>query len=233
MKISIKIGTSALLVAFGISLITMHSMAVCNAPDAGQVTLTLAGPEYVGVGTTNEYTLIFAPSGVDITGGTYAWSHVGFTAIGSSSSGTITLVSPEDHSTGLNDKTITCDFSKTGWFGSGDCSGEKSVTVIEVDFDVTTAGVSGLIDNHEAEVVITVRGGVSPGDLSFSFSTNPKAIGSYINNNKGTSISFSQTSDPLIWRTSEVYWFGLLPDKTCWNYHSRYQFVLVLLGFLW
>ena len=29
--------------------------AACNAPNVGLVTLTLDGPEYVGVGTTNDY----------------------------------------------------------------------------------------------------------------------------------------------------------------------------------
>ncbi len=122
--------------------------AACNAPNVGLVTLTLDGPEYVGVGTTNDYTLTFSPSSVDTNGGTFAWPDSGFTVVGSDTSNPIKLVAPATPSTSATDKkTIRCEFSKDGWSSAAECSAQKKIIVVKVDnFEMKQPGPDLIFD---------------------------------------------------------------------------------------
>lgn len=120
-------------VFFGVVVWVVTVEAACNAPNAGLVTLTISGPEYVGVGTTNDYTLVFSPSSVDTNGGTFAWTYTDLTVVGSDSAGAIKLVAPPTPSaTFIDKKTVKCEFSKTGWSSASECSAQKKVTVMEI-----------------------------------------------------------------------------------------------------
>ncbi len=121
-----------LMTLVGCSII-FYSFGACNAPNVGLVTLTLDGPEYVGVGTTNDYTLTFSPSNVDTNGGKFVWSYTGFAVVGSDTSNPIKLVAPATPSNSATDKkTIRCEFSKDGWSSASECSAQKKVIVAQI-----------------------------------------------------------------------------------------------------
>ncbi len=135
-KAGLRMKRSVLAIAGIISLIfgALKVESGCNAPNNIQVSLTLNGPEYVGIGSTNVYSLVFSPSSVDTNGGAFAWTHIGFTAVGSAINGTIQLIAPEEPSASeANKRTIRCEFSKAGWSSATECSASKNVTVLSLN----------------------------------------------------------------------------------------------------
>jgi len=90
-------------------------------------------------------------------------------------------------------------------------------------------GAGGLIDNREATATIDVAGCGDPSYLSFMFTSHPVEENTI--NKMGTGISFAQTSEPLVWKTSKIFWYGVLPDRCCWDKStSPYRFELTMNG---
>jgi hypothetical protein len=87
-----------------------------------------------------------------------------------------------------------------------------------------------LTDNREATVTISLPESVDTTDISFTLTAIPIETGSLINNNKGTAISFTETENPLIWRASKTYWYGVSPDAECWDDTHEYEFSVKLDG---
>ena len=141
MKISIKTGAIALLSILGIFLIALRTMAACNAADGREVTVTLSGPVYVAVGSTNLYTLGMVyndgseVSSTDLAGAIYTWTATGFNEVDRPSDGSIRLEASQETSSGEGDKTIGCEISQTGWSSASDCGDSISVTVVEIDLE--------------------------------------------------------------------------------------------------
>jgi hypothetical protein len=107
------------------------------------------------------------------------------------------------------------------------------VKVISAAFDVSSDDSYNsdgfLTDNREATVTIALWDIDDPTGLSFEFEAAPVEPGDLINK-PGTAISFSPTDNPLVWRTSKIYWYGVLPDNCCWFNSYAYRFMLTISG---
>ena len=125
------------------------------------------------------------------------------------------------------DQYITAKHSVNGCEDSAKSTVIKASFVVESD-DPHHSGTT-LTDNRQATVTISVAGISNPETLVFQLEAEPVETGSLINKG-GTSIGFTPTDDPLVWRTSTVYWYGLLPDNCCWNNKYAYLFSLSVLG---
>ncbi|MCA1809705.1 MAG: hypothetical protein LC725_09700 [Lentisphaerae bacterium] len=126
------------------------------------------------------------------------------------------------HQPGSNNVTAECGNTVT-----------STVVAFFADFTVESDDPhhSGMIltDNREATVTISIEGVSDPSALSFQLAANPVETGNLINNG-GTSISFTPTDNPLMWRTSKLYWYGKLPDNCCWSNRYEYNFALTVNG---
>ena len=107
-------------------------------------------------------------------------------------------------------------------------------TSVRFDFSVVSENGNGvqneLTDNRPADITITPS--IAAIDLSkfrLSFQSSPKGTGAIINK-AGTDIFFAEVGSPLNWKTSNVYWFGLLPDKECYTFKNEYAFTLLANG---
>jgi len=112
------------------------------------------------------------------------------------------------------------------------CEDTATVCVYRVTFDVesdATRGSSDLTDNRKTTATITVEGHPDPGTLSFAWDANPVETSNIINK-AGTAVNFTSTTNPLVWRTSEVYWYGISPDQECNDDLYEYQFDLTVNG---
>ena len=99
-------------------------------------------------------------------------------------------------------------------------------TTYSISFSVLSDDPGGeeLTDNRQATVTIFVAG-VDPNALVFRLSAEPTEQGQLVNKG-GTGITFIPTDNPLVWRTSVIYWYGVLPDHCCNKYHHAYKFML-------
>ena len=111
------------------------------------------------------------------------------------------------------------------------CKDEAKFSVVSAGFTVESdyPHHSGpvLTDNREATVRIFVTGIDDPGNHSFQLTAKPVETGSLINKG-GTSITFTPTDNPLVWRTSTVYWYGKLPGQCCYKNRFAYEFTLAV-----
>jgi len=111
----------------------------CNSPDGFKdLIVEIEGPEYVEVGTINEYTLNATTTLKDgsmkqIAGdGDYIWTYPSeFTLVAGTSdkNQTIQLVASTTVSKTIGDKTISCSIDNDEW--SGDCDAELKITIIK------------------------------------------------------------------------------------------------------
>nr|MBO6295491.1 hypothetical protein [Schwartzia sp. (in: firmicutes)] len=132
---------------------------------------------------------------------------------------------PSDH---INDSTISIEHVE-----SMSCDRARYT---DIGFEIAVASENpnplpgappeSLTDNRPALLTISV----TPDDADISsFSLNPIAEPSEeinIINKMGTELSFMATADPLVWRSSPVYWYGIAPEKECYTYGYQYQFFL-------
>lgn len=166
-----------------------------------EVVSITAAPAIVCVGTTPEFTVTTSPGGYT----------------------NLVNIAYDPNTPGTQAVVAVC----------GTSSATCTVTVLKVDFIVESdepKGVgAGLTDNREATVTISVEGLDDPSVLAFSFDATPVETGNLINK-MGTAISFTPTADPLVWRTSKTYWYGVLPDRCCYFNHHAYEFVLTIDG---
>lgn len=113
------------------------------------------------------------------------------------------------------------------------------IWVVDFDFNVQSKPLMSydnctdgyLIDTREALVTVNVvPSDVDVSKLDLSFASHPTEKGAYINDDKGTDISFSKTS-PLVWETSTIYWYGIREkDRECHSCHWHYTFDLLCGG---
>ena len=108
------------------------------------------------------------------------------------------------------------------------------MTAVRVDFAVEPDGFPGcpnglLFDNFSNTVFISVEGSANPSNLVFQFCAYPEENGQLINK-AGTEIDFIPTDNPLLWRTSPTYWYGVLTDRWCYINLHNYTFLLNVNG---
>ena len=60
---------------------------------------------------------------------------------------------------------------------------------------------------------------------NFELLCRPVGSGTLVNDNHGTTVTTEKTGTH-IWRTSPIYWYGVLPDRDCAKYHHEYAFDL-------
>ena len=58
-------------------------------------------------------------------------------------------------------------------------------------------------------------------DSRISFESVPEEVGTLVNDGCGTGIRF-MLDDANVWKTSPIYWYGVLPDRECARYHHKY-----------
>ena len=85
-----------------------------------------------------------------------------------------------------------------------------------------------LIDSRTATVTVSPSlSGI--GDREISFEVAPVETGILVNDGHGTEITFTQ-SGANVWKTSTVYWYGVLPDRDCHTYRHSYAITLKVDG---
>ena len=110
-------------------------------------------------------------------------------------------------------------------------SAHATFTVVSEPFETnstqTALSASGttLIDNRTAIVTITLHGIDNPSEHSYQLRAVPDQAEGIVNK-YGTDVFFSPTSDPLVWRTSKIYWYGKNPGQCCASYRFPYHFSL-------
>jgi len=118
-----------------------------------------------------------------------------------------------------------------------DCMDIARYTTPDFDFTITSDNVpsavyvpSGmLVDNHAATVRITPPNFVNTAGLRYYLSSQPIERSNIVNK-YGTDITFTPTANNLIFQTSKIYWYGVLPDAECHRYTYSYHFSLSVLG---
>ena len=92
-------------------------------------------------------------------------------------------------------------------------------------------GNAQLTDNHPSTVFLKPLGEVDPFDPPFVLSAVPKEKGNIINK-AGTAVEIYPTVNPLVWHTSNIYWYGIEPDFCCHFNQFPYRFTLHVDGTL-
>lgn len=83
-----------------------------------------------------------------------------------------------------------------------------------------------LIDCRTATVgVEPCVAGSTLANRSFDLVCTPVENGALVNDNRGTAVTAKKIG-LNIWRTSPIYWYGVLPDRDCSKYHHEYSFDL-------
>lgn len=82
-----------------------------------------------------------------------------------------------------------------------------------------------LTDNRTAKVTIQLHGFDPSEERTIVLRAEPKKKENIINK-CGTDITFSKTSNALVWTTSKIYWYGNNPDECCFFFESPYLFSL-------
>ena len=103
-------------------------------------------------------------------------------------------------------------------------------SVVHATFEVVSDNFSVreddcLIDNCPAIVKIKLQGFDSSDRHIFSLKAEPIEKENIVNK-CGTNIAFFPTDDPLVWRTSKIYWYGISPNYCCYFNRFRYIFSL-------
>ena len=93
------------------------------------------------------------------------------------------------------------------------------------DYDVCYPGT--LIDSRTA----TIRAKVFPeqtdhSSFKFSISCRPTEVGELVNDGHGTDVKLKMTGTDT-WRSSKIYWYGVLPDQECKSCRNAYTFTLM------
>jgi len=118
------------------------------------------------------------------------------------------------------------------------CLDTALFTTLNFDFTIQSDNVNSLsvwadgalADNHTATIHITPPEFINTTGLSYSFSAAPVENTDLIVNKCGTSITFTQTSNSLIFKTSKIYWYGIRPDWECYFIKHDYHFTLTVFG---
>lgn len=89
-----------------------------------------------------------------------------------------------------------------------------------------------LLDSRTATVTVTsdpCEVDLTP--LKLSFISEPKEKGNLVNDGKGTTITFKpKDKSQRIWKTSEIYWYGVLPDRECYSCDNQYNVAMKVNG---
>lgn len=92
-------------------------------------------------------------------------------------------------------------------------------------YDICCPG--NLIDSRTA----TIRAKVFPeqtdlASFNFSVSCRPAEMGEFVNDGHGTDVKLKKTGVDT-WRSSKIYWYGVLPDQECKSCGNAYTFTLM------
>ena len=82
-----------------------------------------------------------------------------------------------------------------------------------------------LIDSRTATVRVEPSVAGSTQGRDFELLCTPVESGTLVNDNRGTTVT-TEKIGTHVWRTSPVYWYGVLLDRECAKYHHEYAFDL-------
>ena len=85
-----------------------------------------------------------------------------------------------------------------------------------------------LLDSRTATVTVSPSLAELVGH-EMSFEAAPAETGELVNDGHGTGITFTR-SEANVWKTSPVYWYGVLPDRDCHTYRHPYAITLKVDG---
>ena len=85
-----------------------------------------------------------------------------------------------------------------------------------------------LLDSRTATVTVSPSLAELVGH-EMSFEAAPAETGELVNDGHGTGITFAR-SEANVWKTSPVYWYGVLPDRDCHTYRHPYAITLKVDG---
>jgi hypothetical protein len=154
----------------------VYAAANCVDASGRDITVTVSGPEYVGVGQKEceyelEMTLEDGTPATISTDAKYTWtipSDFVRTDDATIEDGKITLTAPAKASSSSTDKkTISCSFSDTDWDDEG-CEEEIKVTIVKVDIKCDSTVITGKTQDCGVGQPVNLEGTVAPSGLTLS-----------------------------------------------------------------
>lgn len=123
------------------------------------------------------------------------------------------------------------DDTSTAFAGEG-----KAANLYVLDFTIVSDKLRSydnceegwLIDSRTATVTVYPSLAWLDG-RAVSFEATPVETGELVNDGYGTEITFTR-SGASVWKTSKVYWYGVLPDRDCYTYRHPYAITLKVDG---
>ena len=130
-----------------------------------------------------------------------------------------------------DDSLFGVDDTSTAFAGEG-----KVANLYVLDFTVVSDKLRSYDNSEEGQLIdsrtatVTVCPSLAGLDgHAVSFEAMPVETGALVNDGHGTEITFTR-SGASVWKTSEVYWYGVLPDRDCHVYHHPYAITLKVDG---
>ena len=129
------------------------------------------------------------------------------------------------------DSLFGVDDTSTAFAGEG-----KAANLYVLDFTIVSDKLRSydnceegwLIDSRTATVTVYPSLAGLDG-RAVSFEATPVETGELVNDGYGTEITFTR-SGASVWKTSKVYWYGVLPDRDCYTYRHLYAITLKVDG---
>ena len=126
-------------------------------------------------------------------------------------------------------------FGVHNWDSGAFTAPRKTAYLSVVDFKVVSDRLmtyddcteGSLIDSRTATVTVMPVGVGRRFELTLQGC--PTESGELVNDGHGTSITFTGVGDDT-WRTSQIHWYGVLPERECYSYRHPYEFKLMCEG---